>query len=123
VKNLEEIKAALLYEIDHFKPPDHSKAIGLIGVPWSAQRYLDEVVKMRKCLIEPYWHLAFIGNTATAMGKEQAEQRTVAVLAKDMNYVLCFDPHLQTYALGWTNSEGQISTFSYGDAVGIFVSR
>jgi hypothetical protein len=123
--NLREIEALVLEEVNSFELPDHSNVAGLVGVPWSREHYLEEISKMRQCLIDPYWCEVTAGSYATGALTDESQRKEFAVVARDEGdgYVLCFDPERNNYALGWISDEGHISTFMYGDAVSTFLAR
>jgi hypothetical protein len=125
VQTLDQIEVALLYEIDHYELPDRTEMVGLVGTAWTSDRYIEEIRKMRECLVKPYWCSVRAGDPLASPNKDVPSVKTFAAVAKDdgSGYFLLYDPVAQTYALGWADGEGQISTFMYGDAVSTFLAR
>jgi hypothetical protein len=113
---LEEIAADVQKQIDGFKAPT-VRSEGLLGTPWPAEKYAEEIRIMRECLVTPYWVTAFWENTDIP--------KRVAVVAKDVGsyYYLVFSPEEQTYALAWQRKDGALSAFLFGDAVTTFLAR
>ncbi len=122
MQTLEQIEVALLEEIDHFQAPDISDPTCYIGIPWSSDRYREEIAKMRECLITPHWCLVRTEETAAAGDHSEENSKRFAAVARDEDYILLFDPEKQIYALGFEH-EGIVSTFMYGDAVSTFLAR
>jgi hypothetical protein len=121
VQTLQQIERTFLDEIDRFELPDPT---GCVGIPWSSDRYREEIAKMRECLISPYWCIVMAGNQAGFVGcPYDGNAKHFVALAKDEDdYYLFFDPENQLYALGFEH-EGTLSSFLYGDAVSTFLSR
>jgi len=117
---LDQIEQLTLRQFAEFEVPA-VKASGLVGVPWTAERYAAEITAMRPFLLKPEWQVVAVYDYP--FRRTQLEKRDFAVVARDGEYTLLFDPQQQAFALGY-GPDGDISTDAYpSDAVTTFASR
>jgi hypothetical protein len=117
---LDEIEQLTLKQMADFQPPIHQHA-GLVGTPWTAERYAAEIAAMRSFLLKPHWQTVSVYDYPQR--RTQLEKRDFAVVARDEEYTLLFDPQQHAFALGY-GPHGDITTDAYpSDAVSTFASR
>ena len=117
---LDEIEQLTLTQFAEFEVPT-STSSGLVGVPWSADRYAAAILEMRTFLIKPSWQL--VGVYDYPLRKTLLGTRDFAVVARDGDYTLLFDPQQSAFVLGF-DFDGHITTDAYpSDAVSTFASR
>jgi len=117
---LEEIEELTLKQMAEFQAPTSNHS-GCIGVPWGAERYAAEIVVMRTFLVKPHWQTITVYDYPHR--RTELEKREFAVVARDGDATLLFDPKQQAFALGY-GPDGGIATDAYpSDAVTTFASR
>jgi hypothetical protein len=117
---LEEIEQLTLKQMAEFEAPKSTPA-GCVGTLWTAEKYAAEIDAMRLCLLPPHWQNVSVYDYPKL--STLLERREFAVLARDGDYTLLFDPQQQSFALGY-GRDGDISTDAYPScAVTTFASR
>jgi hypothetical protein len=117
---LDEIEQLTLKEMAEFQPPVHQQ-VGLVGILWTAEKYAAEIVGMRSFLLKPHWQTVSVYDYPQR--RTQLERREFAIVARDDEYTLLFDPQQHAFVLGY-GPDGGITTDAYpSDAVSTFASR
>ena len=116
---LNEIEELTVTQMAEFKQPVVKQA--LLGVPWTDERYDAEIAAMRPFLLKPSWQAVLVYDYPQR--RTLLEKRDFAVVARDGDYTLLFDPQQQAFVLGY-GPDGKITTDAYpSDAVSTFASR
>jgi hypothetical protein len=89
------------------------------GKPWSEEKVLSYIPKLRKALVKPY-----LQRFRLIECKEHWEKETFAelwVVAIDHGYIQWFDPQTGEYGLGQETDKGEfVSIGVRGDLVGVY---
>ena len=117
---LDGIEQLTLKQMAEFKAPQSTPA-GCVGTLWTAEKYAVEIDAMRICLLPPHWQNISVYDYPKLF--TLLERRQFAVVARDGDYTLLFDPQQQAFALGY-GPDGNIATDAYPScAVTTFASR
>jgi hypothetical protein len=117
---LDEIEQLTLTQMAEFEAPQSTPS-GCVGTLWTAEKYAAEIVAMRTFLLKPHWQAVSVYDYPQL--STLLERREFAVVARDGDYTLLFDPQQKAFALGY-GPEGEIATDAYpSDAVTTFAAR
>jgi hypothetical protein len=117
---LDEIGELTVSQMAEFKLPVVTHA-ELVGVPWKTEIYAVEITAMRAFLLKPKWQAVMVYDYPQR--STLLEKRDFAVVARDGECTLLFDPQQHAFALGY-GPDDAIATDAYpSDAVSTFASR
>jgi hypothetical protein len=117
---LDEIEQLALTQMAEFKVPESTPA-GCVGTPWTGEKYAVEIDAMRLCLLKAHWQTVSVYDYPKL--STLLERREFAVVARDGDYTLLFDPQQQAFALGY-GPDSDIATDAYpSGAVTTFAAR
>lgn len=90
-----------------------------LGEPWSEDKVLSYIPKLRRALVSPSVQKFLLQETYEQIGSESFADYWV--IAEDQGYVQWFDPETQEYGLGNKNEDGTYTSIGVrGDLVGVY---
>ena len=90
-----------------------------VGKPWTEEKVLSYIPKLRKALVIPYLQKFRLSETCEYFNSEVFEDYWVVAI--DEGYVQWYDPKSKEFGLGTESAEGAfISIGVRGDLVGVY---
>jgi hypothetical protein len=119
--NASDVERLVNAEIDGFVHEQPAPG-STIGVPWSEQKVLSYLPKLRAALVKPYQQRFVLGDTWAQIQATSPELAEYWVIAESDPYIEFFDPLKNEFGLANRSVDGgvPVTIGVRGDLVGVF---
>ncbi len=119
--NSSEIAKIIADELAQFR---HKPVItgATSGIPWSEEKVMSYVNKLRHCLVEPYKQKFLLRETYEQAKNQEGDYAEYWVIAEEGGYLEWYDPDTKEFGLGkrHKNIDVPVSIGIRGDLVGVY---
>ena len=117
--NSNEIKELIETELSDYKATQPKEG-STIGEPWSNDKVMSYIPKLRAALVEPYLQKMLLEETYEQIKSKNDEYANYWVIAEDGGYYQWYEPETKEYGLAQNNNNQFVSIGVRGDLVGVY---
>jgi len=114
-----EIKEMIETELSGYKATQPKEG-STLGVPWSNDKVMSYIPKLKAALVEPYLQKMLLKETYEQVKSKNDEYANYWVIAKDGSYYQWYEVETKEYGLAQKNNNQFVSIGVRGDLVGVY---